>query len=108
MKPNIVHHIPIVPRKIDIKSNFQRWMFWDVDMGQLSIKKDKAFIIDRVLSGSMENAKYLERLDKIYSKKDIINVAKSSNSIRGNESIKFIANRYGMNPKAFKQFIANI
>lgn len=108
MSLNILHHKPIVPRKSDIKSNFQKWMFWDVDMGKLSVKEDKFFIIDRVLSGSMENPKYLQQLDKMFSRQDIINVAKSSRSIRGNESIRFIANRYGMDPKSFKQYIPNI
>lgn len=108
MRLNFLHHKAIVPRKNDLRSNFQKWMFWDVDMEKLSIKDDKFFIIDRVLSGNMENAIYLDRLERIYSIRDIKNVAISSRSIRGNEAIRFIAKRYGMNPKSFRQYIPNL
>ena len=95
-------------KKNDLRSNFRKAMFWDVEMDKLSIKHDKFFIIDRVLSRSMKNSIYLDRLEKFYSIKDIKEVAKSSRSIRGNESIRFIANRYAMNPKSFKQYIPNL
>ena len=108
MSLNNLHHKPIIPRKDAIETNFRKWMFWDVDMEKLSIKDDKFFIIDRVLSGCMENPIYLDQLDKIFSRRDIINVAKSSRSIRGNESIRFIASRYRMNPKSFKQYIHSL
>ena len=108
MKLNFSHHKPIVPGKNDLKDNFRKWMFWDVNMDKLSISHDKFFIVDRVLSGSMENPIYLERLERIFSKQEIIKAAKSSNSIRGNEAIRFIAKRYGISPNSFKQYIPNL
>lgn len=108
MKVRGLHHKPIVPRKNGLGSSFRKAMFWDVDMDKLSIKYDKSFIIDRVLSESMRNSIYLDRLEKFYSISDIKKVAKSSRSIRGNEAIRFIANRYGMDPKSFKQYIPNL
>lgn len=83
-------------------------MFWDVDMDKLSVKHDKNFIIDRVLSESMRNSIYLDRLEKFYSISDIKKAAKASRSIRGNEAIKFIAHRYGMKPESFKEYIPNL
>ena len=56
----------------------------------------------------MKNSIYLDRLEKCYSIKDIKEMAKSSTSIRGNESIRFIANQYAMIPKSFKQYIPNL
>lgn len=108
MEINHLHHNSVVPEKKDLKSNFRKAMFWDVEMDKLSIKRDKFFIIDRVLSTSMKNSIYLDRLEKFYSIRDIKKVARSSRSIRGNESIRFIANRYAMNPKSFKQYIPNL
>lgn len=108
MYNKISHHQPIVPRKNAIKASFRKAMFWDIDMDKLSMKVDKAFIIDRVLSRNMENPIYLERLENLYSIKDIRRVAKSSMSIRGNESIRFIAKRYGLDPNSFKQYIPNL
>lgn len=108
MRLNILHHHPVVLRKNDLRSNFRKAMFWDVDMNKLSIKADKFFIIDRVLSQNMQNPIYLQRLEKMFSKQDIKKVAKYSRSIRGNESIRFLANRYGMDPKSFRQYIPNL
>ena len=91
-----------------LESLFRKAMFWDVHMDRLSIKKDKEFIIDRVLARNMLNPKYLENLEKLYSVDLIKRVAIESNSIRGNEIIRFIANRYGMAPESFRLFIPGI
>jgi len=108
MSNNVVHHKSIVPRKNVLRANFRKAIFWDIDMNKLSQKADKAFIIDRVLSRNMENPIYLERLEKLYQIKDIKKIAKSSRSIRGNEAIRFIAKRYGMDPNSFKNYIPNL
>lgn len=50
MDLNDLHHKSIVLRKNDLRSNFRKAMFWDVEMDRLSIQHDKFFIIDRVLS----------------------------------------------------------
>lgn len=108
MRNNVLHHKSIVPRKNVLRANFRKAIFWDVDMDKLSKKADKVFIIDRVLSRNMENPVYLERLEKLYQIKDIKKIAKSSRSIRGNEAIRFIAKRYGMDPNSFKNYIPNL
>lgn len=57
-------------KRIDLKNHFPGSVFWDVDPNLLDIKKDKDFIIERVLSRNMGNPVYLERLEAIYSKKN--------------------------------------
>lgn len=104
MRIRLGHRRPALSGERDL-SVFRRAMFWDVNMDNLSVKRDKAFIIERVLSGSMKNPKYLDHLEKLYSIQDIKKVASSSNQLRGNDSIAFIADRYHMDVNSFKQFI---
>lgn len=89
---------------IDLKNHFPGPVFWDVDPNLLDIKKDKDFIIERVLSRNMGNPIYLEKLEAIYSKKEIMKYALSSDQIRGNNAIRLIAKRYGLNPSNIKNF----
>ncbi len=91
-------------KKIDLKNHFPRAVFWDVDPRSLDLKKDKDFIIERVLSRNMGNPKYLELLEELYSRKDIVKIAVSSNEIRGNVKIRVIANRYNIQPNKIKNF----
>lgn len=87
---------------------FPHEMFWDVDMNSLSPKKDSRFIIQRVLSRSMNNSEYFEKLESLYSNKRIKSIALQSPEIIGNEDIEFIANRYHLKPERFKKYIPNI
>ena len=91
-------------KRIDLKNHFPGPVFWDVDPNLLDIKNDKDFIIERVLSRNMGNPLYLEKLEDLYSKKEIIKYALSSNQIRGNNAIRLIAQRYGLNPNNIKNF----
>lgn len=80
-------------------------------MEDLSINRDKDFIIQRVLSRHMnkiENLENLENLEKLYSKNSIKLYAKNSSEIFGNENIEFVASRYGLNPRGFKKYLPNI
>lgn len=80
-------------------------IFWDVKMDDLSIKRDRDFIIQRILSRHMNK---IENLEKLYSKKIIKSYAKNSSEIFGNENIEFVASRYGLNPMGFKKYLPNI
>jgi len=77
-------------------------------MEDLSINRDKDFIIQRVLSRHMNKIENLENLEKLYSKNIIKSYAKNSSEIFGNENIEFVANRYGLNPMGFKKYLPNI
>src|SRR5690554_1900727 len=108
MKLEFLHRKSILPKSSVLSAMFRKAMFWDVDMDNLSIKKDKGFIIERVLAGSMKNPQYLENLEKLYPVSDIKHVARNSRNLRGNDSIRFIAKRYHLNPQSFKQYIPGI
>lgn len=91
-----------------LESLFTKDVFWDVPMDRLSIKKDKVFIIERVLARSILNPEQLEKLEKLYPVDLIKRVAIESNSIRGNDTIRFISGRYGLAPESFRLFIPGI
>lgn len=93
---------------INLSDLFPRAIFWDVNIEKLSPKKDRDLIIQRVLSRHMNTLENLENLEKLYSKNIIKIFAKNSSEIRGNENIEFIANRYGLRPNAFKNYIPNL
>jgi len=60
MKPKIS-----VPRE-KLSDLFRKYMFWDVDMDKLDVKRDYGFIIPRVLNRFMDQVEFLENLEKIY------------------------------------------
>ncbi len=92
-------------KKYKLIELFPRAMFWDVDPEKLSIRKNKSFIIQRVLSRNMEREEYMENLEKLYSIEDIKHFALISHQIFGNENIDFIAKLYDMNPRDFPKYI---
>lgn len=91
-----------------LKKVFRKSIFWDVDMDRLSVKKDRKFIIERVLSRNMHDLQNLINLESLYSRDQIKEVALGSREIIGNDSIHFIAKRYRLNPKAFPKYISNM
>lgn len=87
-----------------LKGYFPGPIFWDVDPSGLDVQKDKIFIIERVLSRSMGDSKYFELLEKLYPIGDIVQCAKRSEQIRGNSSIRAVAERYGIRPDHMKNY----
>jgi len=94
--------------KYNLSDLYSRAIFWDVKMEDLSINRDKDFIIQRVLARNMNKIENLENLEKLYSKNIIKSYAKNSSEIFGNENIEFVASRYGLNPRGFKKYLPNI
>jgi hypothetical protein len=94
--------------KYNLSDLYSRVIFWDVKMEDLSINRDKDFIIQRVLSRHMNKIENLENLEKLYSKNSIKSYAKNSSEIFGNENIEFVASRYRLNPRGFKKYLPNI
>ena len=64
---------------------FPKHIFWDVNPDKLHIDKDKDLIINRVLSWGMDDSLF-DKLEKLYSKKIIKNIAIHSSEIKGNET----------------------
>ena len=88
-----------------LNSIFPKSMFWDVKMEELSIKHDEEFIIERVLGTPKCDEKHFDNLEKLYSVPKIKHFALKSEAIVGNETIEFVAKRYGLNPKEFKSWV---
>lgn len=88
--------------KYNLSDLYSRAIFWDVKMDDLSIKRDKDFIIQRVLS------RHMNKIENLYSKNIIKSFVKNSSEIFGNENIEFVASRYGLNPRGFKKYLPNI
>jgi len=80
-------------------------VFWDVDVEVLSPERDSYFIVRRIMNRAIGSVELFEIIDQIYSIDLIEKVALNSRQIRGNETIKDIANRYNLNPRDFKQWI---
>lgn len=100
MKKNNSHIKSQKPRVADM---FPAGLFWDVPMEKLSLKRDKDFIIQRVLNRADVNL--FKSLEKLYSLDDIKFYALGSREIFGNERIEYIAARYGLNPRDFHKYI---
>lgn len=88
--------------KYNLSDLYSRAIFWDVKMDDLSFKRDKDFIIQRVLS------RHMNKIENLYSKNIIKSFSKNSSEIFGNENIEFVASRYGLNPRGFKKYLPNI
>ena len=88
----------------NLKGYFPGPVFWDVDPSVLDVEKDKIFIIERVLSRNMGDPQYFELLERLYPISDIVRCAKRSEQIRGNSSIRAVAERYGIRPDHMKNY----
>lgn len=67
-------------KQINIAKEFPKHLFWDMDANRLSVKEDKAIIIPRALFATTQDSfeKDIQRLEKLYSKKDILNILKNT------------------------------
>ena len=88
----------------NLKGYFPGPVFWDVAPSVLDVEKDKIFIIERVLSRNMGDPQYFELLERLYPISDIVRCAKRSEQIRGNSSIRAVAERYGIRPDHMKNY----
>lgn len=86
---------------------FRAGYFWDADLNELSWNDDM-YIIEKVLSGSLNLERDLPLLEKHYSKSKIIYIAINSTQIYGNEDIEFIASRYKIKPNSFQKYLTNV
>ena len=66
-----------VKNKNDILFRFSPHLFWDVDISKLDVRKDKNYIIERVMNYGLENDEII--LYKLYSfriiKKTVTNIS---------------------------------
>lgn len=87
-------------KQINIAKNFPKYLFWDMDANKLSIKKDKSIIIPRALFATTRTSfeKDIQKLEKLYSHKEIISVLKNTKEQISNEVCTLVAKRYNTKP----------
>lgn len=86
-KPNIVSILP-------------KHLFWDMDLEALNIENDKAIIIPRALYATTPDTfeKDIERLEKLYSPKVIVEYLKNTRENISNNVCLSVAKRYKVAP----------
>ncbi|WP_289021251.1 hypothetical protein [uncultured Salegentibacter sp.] len=87
-------------KQVNIAKKFPKHLFWDMDASRLSVKKDKAIIIPRALfattQATFEND--IQRLEEIYSKKEIISILRNTKERISNEICVLVTKRYNAKP----------
>lgn len=87
---------------------FNSAFFWDADLNALSFEEDKEYIIERVLARSMWLDKDLPKLEQLYDRNLIIDLAINSIQIFGNEHIEALAQYYNLQPAQFVRYIKDL
>lgn len=86
--------------QINIAKKFPKHLFWDMDASRLSVKKDKAIIIPRALFATTQVSFEIDiqRLEELYSRKEIINILKNTKERISNEVCVLVTKRYNTKP----------
>lgn len=86
----------ILKTEINIANILPKHVFWDMEVSQLSIKKDKALIIPRMLMATNKEtfSKDIINVERIYSSKEIYNVLKATKERISNSVCRMVSARY--------------
>lgn len=84
---------------------FNEAFFWDCVKEEINTKEDENFIIERVLSQSLNRDVDFIRLKEFFSIDKIVNVALNSSQIFGNERIEDIAIYFNIHPNEIQNYI---
>ncbi|WP_298247352.1 hypothetical protein [uncultured Christiangramia sp.] len=86
--------------QINIAKKFPKHLFWDMDASRLSVKEDKALIIPRALFATTQATfeRDIQRLEEIYSKKEIVSILKNTKERISNEVCILVTKRYNAKP----------
>ena len=86
----------VLKTKVNIANIAPKHVFWDMDISQLSTKKDKALIIPRMLMATTTDTfvKDISVLENIYSTNDIYTVLKNTKARISNNVCRMAATRY--------------
>lgn len=79
---------------------FPKHHFWDVGMSKLNLARDKELIIPRALFATTETTfnEDIERLENLYSRKDILKTLKTTKERISNTVCELVAKRYHAKP----------
>ncbi len=86
---------------------FKPVYFWDCIKEEIDLKDDADFVVERVLSRSLndDRVENLNKLIKYYPIEFIREVSKNSTQIFGNERIEEISKIIGIKPEEIKTYI---
>ncbi|WP_430937250.1 DUF6922 domain-containing protein [Saccharicrinis sp. 156] len=89
---------------VNISKIFPDYLFWDMDSSKLSVDTDFDIIIPRALYASTKQSfeKDIARLEKLYSKEQIISCLQKTKERISNSICLMVANKYNVEP--FKRF----
>ncbi len=83
-------------QRINITAIFPKYLFWDMDYSKLNPQRDKDIIIPRAMYATTADSfeEDIQRLENIYSKKDILNYLKNTKEMISNEVCLLVSKRY--------------
>lgn len=83
-------------KKINIAKTFPKQAFWDMDSSKLSVQKDKAIIIPRVLMTTNEDtfSKDIALVESVYDANEIYTILKESKERISNTVCRLVSQRY--------------
>lgn len=85
---------------VNISNIFPKYLFWDMDFRKLSPQRDKDIIIPRALYATTSDSfeEDIEKLESLYTKKEILNHLKNTRELISNEVCELVSNRYHTTP----------
>ncbi len=91
-------------QNVNISAIFPKYLFWDMDYHKLHSEKDKDIIIPRAMYATTADSfeDDIQKLERIYSEKDILNYLKNTKEIISNEVCALVSKRY--NTTSFSRF----
>lgn len=83
-------------QKVNIATIFPKHLFWDMDYSKLNPQKDKDIIIPRAMYVTTSDTfeEDILRLERLYSKDEILNYLKNTKELISNEVCILISERY--------------
>jgi hypothetical protein len=83
-------------QRTNISEIFPKQAFWDMDSSRLSLKRDKAIIIPRVLMTTNEASfsKDITLIETVYNTNEIYDVLKETKERISNTVCKLVSKRY--------------
>lgn len=91
-------------KNVNITEILPKESFWDMKFDQLKADRDKSLIVARALYFTTPQTfdRDIERLERIYSKTEILHELKSTKELLSNKLLALVASRYHV--PAFNRF----
>lgn len=101
---SIINIIKLLAKAINISEIFPKQAFWDMDCSRLSIERDKAIIIPRVLMTTNEASFYkdIALVESFYNTNEIYSILKDTKERISNNVCRLVSKRY--NKPSFSRY----